>query len=205
MKNVLLTTAVLFFCHVNFGQEIPVVTQSVTLKNLIPFAVNISAVKDDSSKQLPKHLILLIQTPTSGLDTESKVILKQSFKLLSDRLSVNDSLSIVTYAGLNGIALKKSHSKNIKAILYAVEHLQSNMKEFHNDGIELAYKLAEQDASDHTTSSVVMIRNPETLASTAVSNVVSKPNDLANESKKKNTVLLTAITLIPQIISVIKD
>ncbi|WP_299335360.1 hypothetical protein [uncultured Psychroserpens sp.] len=206
MKNPITLVVVLLMSYLATAQDMNVETKSVSINNLISFIVDAIENKDEDLEYDNEHYIFLIQTPVSELIAEDKVILKQALNLVSKRLVATDNISIITYSGFNGIALKKTSSKDLKEIMYVVEHLKpSSIKELHKDGIELAYNYAKEQAEEDVLSTVVMIRNPKTMI--ARSDVTTaKPVVTASEgSKNNNAVLLTAISLLPQIISVIKD
>lgn len=205
MKNRITLVVVLLLTHLATAQEMNIETQSVLIDNLIPFIVETIESKDEDSDEDPEHYIFLVQTPISDLIAEDKVILKQAFKLISKRLSEIDDISIITYSGFNGIALEKTSSKDLKVVIHAIENLKSNVKELHKDGIGLAYTYAKETMDEDTVSTVVMIRNPKTMISRSSVAGLANSQAVPETSKKSNTVLLTAITLLPQIISVIKD
>nr|WP_321235592.1 hypothetical protein [uncultured Psychroserpens sp.] len=205
MKNqlvVLVALLVSFFCT---SQDQYIETKSVSIDNFITFIVEHIENNDEDSESSLRNVTFLLQTPISDLSPEDKVILKQAFKLISERLSLNDYISIVTYSGFNGIALKKTTPKDLKSIIYSIENLKSSINEFHNDGIELAYTYTKENLEEEAKNMVIMVRNPKSLI--AKSSTVDQAQILqnGNEPKKNNLVLLTAITLLPQIISVIKD
>ncbi|MEH6536104.1 MAG: hypothetical protein V7719_06910 [Psychroserpens sp.] len=205
MKNLITLVIMLLMNYLAIAQEMNVETKSVSIDNLITFIVDAIENKDEESDDAPEHYIFLIQTPVSDLIAEDKVILKQAFKLISKRLALTDHISIVTYSGFSGIALKKTSAKDLKEIMYALEHLKSNVKELHKDGIELAYTYANEQADEDTLSTVVMIRNPKTMLTRSTATLAAQTVVPVEVSKNNNAVLLTAITLLPQIISVIKD
>ena len=205
MKNHITLIAVLLSFSLAPCQNQELETQSVSIDHVIPFIIDHIEKKNQNSPTSTDHITFLLQTPIGDLSIENKVVLKQAFKLISKRLSENDIISIITYSGFNGIALHKTNPKDLKQILYAIENLKSSIKEFHNDGIELAYTYAKTNYEIDSTNRVIMIRNPSANVS-GVSGVVPVENlQNAQTQKKNNAVLLTAITLLPQIISVIKD
>ncbi|HMC01694.1 MAG TPA: hypothetical protein VKN14_11730 [Flavobacteriaceae bacterium] len=199
MKPVI-TFLCLLLSAIGFTQEKNIETQSVSIENLIPFiAENYS--KNTNSLQ---NITFLIQTGSAGISNDDKVILKQAFKLLSKRLTEDDVISIITYAGLNGVALKQKSAKEIKAILHTINDFKSNIKEFHNDGLELAYVYAEENFNEEAINTIIMVRNPNIMANQSQYN--SSAQTLSETKKpKNNAVILTAITLLPEIISIIKD
>jgi hypothetical protein len=136
------------------------------------------------------------------LSIEDKVILKQAFKLLSKRLSENDLISIITYSGINGIALNQTEPYNLKRILHTIDNFKSSIKEIYPDGIELAYDYAEENFNEEAINTVVMIRNSNILAQNYNTSVLTAQSQ---QKSKNNAVLLTAITLLPELIAIIKN
>ena len=204
MKTLVTFILLGLFTSLSNAQEKNITTQSVTLENLIPFIVNNYNGSNKKSEALEsKNITFLLQTSTSGFSFEDKIILKQAFKVLSNSLSEDDLISIVTYSGINGIALKQTSSKELKKLLYIIEHIDTSVKELYEDGIELAYSYTKENFIDDALNSVIMIRNPKT------NQIAENTNNLIDNStqqkKKNNAVLLTAITLLPEIIAVIKD
>jgi len=201
MKTFITLIFVVFTIAPSIVQEKNIETFSVSIENLIPFIVDnyASSFNDESAN---KNLTFLIQVSGVGLDIESKIILKQAFKLLSKRLTENDNISIVTYSGFNGVALKQTSPKNLKKILFAINDFKSNVKEFYKDGIELAYAYTKKNFKDDAINSVIIIRNPNaSISDTAYNNsaVTIQPK------KKNNAVLITAISLLPELIAIIKN
>jgi len=200
MKNLITLFALLLVSNFIHSQEQHIETKSVLIDNIITFVVNTIESREEDS-ETSDNFTFLLQTSENGLSVENKVILKQAFKLISNRLSEHDHIAIVTYSGFHGIALEKTSSKDLKGILYAIEHLQTNIKEFHKDGIELAYTYTKTNFEEDAENTVVMIRNPN--ASNPSYNVTSL--NAEQPKAKNNTVLISAIALLPEIISLIKD
>ena len=78
--------------------------------------------------------------------------------------------------------------------------MKSSVKEFHDDGIALAYEFANENFMEDAVNTVIMIRNPNaaTIEQATVQNTKAP-------KVKNNVVLITAMALLPEIISVIKD
>lgn len=200
MKTVLIFMFVTFSVTHSQAQEKNIETQSVSIENFIGFIVEHYKLNvEDASES--KNITFLIQASEYN-SIEDAVILKQAFKLLSKRLAEDDVLSIVTYSGINGIALNQCPSKELKKILYVIDNLKESIKEFHDDGIELAYTHTKENFIEDAVNSVVMIRNPN-ASKDLVSN--SNPKISKKTKKKSNAVMLTAIALLPELIAVIKD
>ncbi len=198
MKTIFTLMLIIVSVTISTAQEKNIETQSVSIENLIGFIVEHYKLNVEDASEA-KNITFLIQASENN-SIEDAVILKQSFKLLSKRLTEDDVISIVTYSGINGVALSQCPSKDIKKILYVINNLKESIKELHEDGIELAYAHAKENFIEDAVNSVVMIRNPN-AAKTIVSNAV----DTKTSKKKRNAIMLTAIALLPELIAVIKD
>jgi len=92
----------------------------------------------------PLDLVFLIDTSGSMEDANKLPLLKQSFRLLLSRLSAEDRVSIVTYAGSSGVVLEPTNADNKKAILAALDRLQAGGGTAGQQGLKLAYAQAEK-------------------------------------------------------------
>ena len=102
------------------------------------------------------NLVFLIDTSGSMNSADKLPLLKRAFGLLLDQLSANDTVSIVTYAGSAGIALEPTSADNKAAIMAALDHLSAGGSTAGAEGIELAYRLAEQAKIADGTNRVIL-------------------------------------------------
>jgi Ca-activated chloride channel family protein len=102
------------------------------------------------------NLVFLIDTSGSMEAPDKLPLLKRAFGLLLDQLSDNDSVSIVTYAGSAGIALEPTTATEKAKILAALDQLYAGGSTAGAEGIELAYRLAEQAGIDGGTNRVIL-------------------------------------------------
>lgn len=184
------------------AQEKIIRTESVTIENLIPFIVEKYA---STSKE--HNITLLFESKNKRFSDEAAVLFKQAVKYLSEQLSEDDALSIISYNALNGIVLDQSSAKNIKKILNALNDFSVNTSFNDEDGITLAYNHAAENYKEGSENTIIMIRNPNGSSIATVQNV-SSTNTLGNTAAKKsknNMVLLTAIAVLPELIAIIKD
>lgn len=194
-------------------------TQSITLDNLITFVanhfpkevtvVNTNANANATEKTKSKQINFILETSKNNFSSEDKIILQQAFKFLTTRLDTDDKLSVYVYAGQNGLLLDRVLAKDIKKILSAINDVKSTITETHIDGIAMAYLHAQENYNETADNIVVMVRNPNAAQSKAENNtpeiVVASVKEQNKKSKGNNAVLLTAITLLPELISIIKD
>lgn len=195
MSKKLHITILMFCTSMLFSQKKNIETISVTLDELIPFVVMKYGKQNLTSHK--RNIYFLIQF-NNDLSESQKVILNQSFKLISRNLSDKDFISILTYSGINGVAYQQESPREYRKIKRTIQNLQRSVKEIHPNGISFAYQYAENTFKEDAHNSVVMIRNNTPH--------VSSQNLNAKNFKKErnNAILLTAITLIPEVLSVIK-
>ncbi|WP_245892927.1 vWA domain-containing protein [Devosia naphthalenivorans] len=98
----------------------------------------------------PANLVFLIDTSGSMDEPDKLPLLKRAFALLVEQLSGNDTVSIVAYAGSAGVVLEPTIATNKTAILGALDNLWAGGSTAGAEGIELAYRLAEEARVDGT-------------------------------------------------------
>ncbi|WP_149243312.1 YfbK domain-containing protein [Dyadobacter sp. 32] len=99
-----------------------------------------------STDNLPaSNLVFLIDVSGSMSDQNKLPLLKQAFKLLVDQIRPQDKISIVVYAGAAGVVLSPTSGNNKIKIKEALDALQSGGSTAGGEGINLAYKLAQDN------------------------------------------------------------
>lgn len=89
------------------------------------------------------NLVFLIDTSGSMEEPDKLPLLKNSFRMLVDRLNPEDTVSIVTYAGSAGTVLEPTKASDKAAILSALDRLEVGGSTAGEAGIREAYRLAE--------------------------------------------------------------
>ncbi len=128
MKALITLILTAFLATTSIAQEMNIETKSVALDNLITFIVENYSVKSEDTESDQQNISFLIQVPETNLSIEDNVILKQAFKLLSNRLTEGDLISIITYSGFNGVALKQVEPNDIKRILHTINNFKCFIK-----------------------------------------------------------------------------
>jgi Ca-activated chloride channel family protein len=104
----------------------------------------------------PANLVFLIDTSGSMDEPDKLPLLKRAFGLLVDQLGANDTVSMVAYAGSAGVVLEPTIATNKAAILGALDNLWAGGSTAGAEGIELAYRLAEQHKVGGGTNRVIL-------------------------------------------------
>jgi Ca-activated chloride channel family protein len=92
----------------------------------------------------PRSNLVFLLDVSGSMDSPDKLpLVKQSMRLLLDRLQPQDTVAIVVYAGAAGTVLEPTQVKNKQQILAALNRLQAGGSTAGAEGIQLAYQLAE--------------------------------------------------------------
>ncbi|WP_111309449.1 VWA domain-containing protein [Confluentibacter sediminis] len=143
----------------------------------------------DKDELPPSNLTFLIDV-SGSMDSQNKLpLLKSAFKLLVNQLREQDKVSIVVYAGAAGVVLEPTSGKNKEKILSALDNLNAGGSTAGGAGINLAYKLAEENFKKNGNNRVI-------LATDGDFNVgVSSDKDMEKliEEKRKSGVFLSVL------------
>lgn len=118
--------------------------------------IGLQGKKIDVSKLPPSNIVFLIDTSGSMSDENKLPLLKESFKLLVNQMRENDKVSIVTYAGSAGVVLEPTSGDKKEKIIEALDRLESGGSTAGGEGIELAYKVAEENLKANGNNRVVL-------------------------------------------------
>ncbi|MFM2429872.1 MAG: hypothetical protein RLZZ511_1085, partial [Cyanobacteriota bacterium] len=92
----------------------------------------------------PSNLVFLLDVSGSMESPEKLPLVKQSMCLLVQQLSAQDRVSIVVYAGSSGLVLPPTPGNEKQKIMAAIDNLSAGGSTAGGEGIELAYKQAQQ-------------------------------------------------------------
>jgi Ca-activated chloride channel family protein len=92
----------------------------------------------------PRNLVYLIDVSGSMASDDKLPLVKHGLAALAEQLGPKDRVSIVVYAGAAGAVLPPTRGSNRRAILAALDSLESGGSTNGGEGIELAYKLAQR-------------------------------------------------------------
>lgn len=137
----------------------------------------------------PSNLTFLIDVSGSMFSANKLPLLKSAFKLLVNQLRAEDKVSIVVYAGAAGVVLEPTSGDDKTKIMEALNQLSAGGSTAGGAGIELAYKMAEQNFKKNGNNRII-------LATDGDFNVgVSNNKDLEEliEEKRKSGVFLSVL------------
>ncbi|HTA61639.1 MAG TPA: von Willebrand factor type A domain-containing protein [Bacteroidia bacterium] len=113
-------------------------------KNHNLLQIGIKGKEIDAATSPASHLVFLIDVSGSMEDENKLPLLKRAFKLLVKQLRPKDRLSIVVYAGSSGMIIENASGDEKEQINQALDVLTAGGSTAGGDGINLAYKIAEQ-------------------------------------------------------------
>ncbi|MEZ0005622.1 Ca-activated chloride channel family protein [Flavobacterium sp. 28YEA47A] len=142
------------------------------------------------TEKLPASNLVFLIDVSGSMDEDNKLpLLKQSMKILIEELRKEDKVSIVVYAGAAGMVLPPTSGNDKKAILDAIEKLSAGGSTAGGEGIELAYKIAQENFIKNGNNRVL-------LATDGDFNVGKSSNadmETLIEEKRKSGVFLTCL------------
>ncbi|SMO70792.1 Ca-activated chloride channel family protein [Chryseobacterium rhizoplanae] len=140
--------------------------------------------------RLPASNLIFLIDVSGSMNAENKLpLLKSSFKVLLNQLRPKDKVGIVVYAGSAGMVLTPTSAAEKDKIIEALDHLQAGGSTAGGAGIELAYKLAQENFVKDGNNRVI-------IATDGDFNVgMSSTSDLQTliEDKRKSGVFLTCL------------
>jgi Ca-activated chloride channel homolog len=113
----------------------------------------------DLPKDLPRkshNFVFLIDISGSMTSADRLPLLKKGFIKFVETLDENDRVSLVTYAGYSGVVLPPTRCNNKKAILEALNNLESGGSTNGIGGIKEAYRLAEENFDPELNNRIIL-------------------------------------------------
>jgi Ca-activated chloride channel family protein len=107
--------------------------------------IGLQGKKLDYRNLKPSNLVFLIDV-SGSMDEENRLpLVKKSMAILLNELSDRDKVSIVVYAGSEGLVLPATKASEKEKIMKALNNLQAGGSTAGGAGITLAYKVAEEN------------------------------------------------------------
>ncbi len=113
--------------------------------------------KEIEVKDLPStNLVFLIDVSGSMSDPNKLPLLKQSFKILIEKLRSSDRVAMVVYAGAAGVVLPSTSCDEKEEIIKAFDKLEAGGSTAGGEGIKLAYKIAKENFIEGGNNRVIL-------------------------------------------------
>jgi Ca-activated chloride channel family protein len=146
--------------------------------------------RDVPADQRPASNLVFLLDVSGSMDAPNKLpLVKEAMYLLVDKLTENDRVAIVVYAGNSGLALPPTNGENKAAIRSAISQLVASGSTNGGQGLQMAYDTAQSHFIKGGTNRVI-------LATDGDFNVgIVDQNDLVRliEEKAKSGVYLSAL------------
>jgi len=135
------------------------------------------------------NLVFLMDVSGSMADENKLPLLKQAMRALVEKLTENDKVAIVVYAGSTGVALPPTRGDQKERIFQALDGLHAEGSTNGGDGIRLAYKTAAENLIPKGTNRVILATDGDfNVGTTSESELVK-----LIEEKRQSGVFLTVL------------
>lgn len=146
--------------------------------------------KDISLNNVPaSNLVFLLDVSGSMEDPNKLPLLKAALNVLVDKLREKDKVSIVVYAGAAGLVLAPTSGADKDKIRQAIDNLSAGGSTAGGAGIELAYKIAEENFSKGGNNRIILATDGDFNVGASSDRSME---DLIEE-KRKSGVFLTCL------------
>ncbi len=113
--------------------------------------------KEMTTENVPSSNLVFLIDVSGSMDSPNKLpLLKNSFKILVDKLRPRDKVAIVVYAGAAGLVLHPTSGSNKSKILRALDELKAGGSTAGGAGIKLAYKVAKENLIEGGNNRVIL-------------------------------------------------
>ncbi|MCT7949857.1 von Willebrand factor type A domain-containing protein [Ancylothrix sp. C2] len=110
-----------------------------------------------STEDLPPSNLVFLVDVSGSMDEPNKLpLVKSSLGLLVNELREEDRVTIVVYAGAAGVVLPATSGNQKEKIMAAIENLKAGGSTAGGEGINLAYKWAEENFIDGGNNRVIL-------------------------------------------------
>jgi len=119
--------------------------------------VGVATKAKSTLERKPAHLVFLVDVSGSMSSPDKLGLAKQALRILTNNLTENDTVSLVTYAGDTRVVLAPTSAEHKDRILSAIEQLQSAGSTGMASGIDLAYQQAISNMKPGHISRVIVL------------------------------------------------
>lgn len=113
--------------------------------------------REIAKEQRPNSNLVFLLDVSGSMQTHNKLpLVKQAMQMLVRQLTENDMVTIVVYAGQEGLALDTTSGDQKEKILAAIENLSAGGSTHASAGIQLAYDKAMQNFLKDGTNRVIL-------------------------------------------------
>jgi Ca-activated chloride channel family protein len=104
----------------------------------------------------PANLVFLVDTSGSMNSPDKLPLVQKSLRALAREMRPEDRIAMVAYAGSAGVILEPTEGRNKSKILSAIDNMRAGGGTAGGAGIELAYRLAQDNLSEDAVNRVIL-------------------------------------------------
>ena len=146
--------------------------------------------KTYENEELPASNLTFLIDVSGSMSSENKLpLLKSAFKLLVNQLREKDKVAIVVYAGAAGMVLSPTNGVNKEKIIQALDNLNAGGSTAGGAGIELAYKIAQENFIKNGNNRVILATDGDFNVGASS----DKAMETLIEEKRKSGVFLSVL------------
>ena len=212
MKAIIFYGAMLFGLTTFSQSETEVLTTSIKIEDFITHIAS----KDNNASE--ERIYLAIETGEQGLTLEERFYLEQGIKLLSKRISENSLIAIGCYGSQDRLIIPYTPVSGLTDITTVLNTISSHSIKTQTDGIDLAFNMADSELKEGIKNTVIILRNTpskhnseNTISATIATPITPEFSDkkektaTVNHTKLGGAIALTAITILPDVLQIIKN
>jgi len=151
--------------------------------------IGIKARPIEQANTPPRNLVFLIDVSGSMMPANKLPLLKRGLSLLARTLRPEDHVAMVVYAGSSGLVLPSTSGAEQDKILDALDGLEAGGSTNGGQGIELAYRVAQEHFQKGGINRVVLATDGDFNVGTTSEGELSR----VIEDKRKTGVFLTVL------------
>ena len=137
----------------------------------------------------PRNLVFLLDVSGSMMSADKLPLVKRGLSLLADNLRPQDSIAIAVYAGSSGLVLPATPGSQRGRILKALDGLEAGGSTNGGEGIQLAYRVAQQSFKKGGINRVILATDGDFNVGTTSAGELQR----LIEQKRKSGVFLTVL------------
>ncbi|WP_050025324.1 von Willebrand factor type A domain-containing protein [Verrucomicrobium sp. BvORR034] len=143
----------------------------------------------NQQERAPANFVFLVDVSGSMDEPDKLPLVKQSLRMLTERLSTKDRVAIVTYAGSTAVTLSSTAGTEKSRIIEAIDGLGAGGSTNGAGGIRLAYEQAQQHFQKEGVNRVILCTDGDFNVG------ISSPEELQKliEEKAKSRVFLSVL------------
>ena len=158
-------------------------------KNRYLMRVGVQGKRIARKDRKPVHLVFLVDVSGSMNRPDKLGLAKESLKVLTNNLTENDTVGLVTYAGSTRAVLQPTSITEKGKILEGIDSLTSGGGTAMNSGMETAYKMAMQSSKPgHVTRVIVLSDGDANIGPVSFDDILKNVKSYVDEGVTLSTI-----------------